>query len=202
MKQLSKILLSIITVTPMVGCGNSSSSGGVAAMATATELVSDPQLSGSVVNASHGDAISAVADQSTSGAGLLDASTADASKSKSKDSDSDSSTVTKTCAVSGLTAVVSISSSIDRTKTDTRKSGTVTAERTRTGSGTMTRTWSRTDGVAVACNTGGSGANVDFQNPSGLKVDLAFERSREDKRTYTSTTLTRSSSRSFNLHVA
>jgi hypothetical protein len=184
-------------VAALTGCGTKASDSTTPIPATvgAATLVADPQLSGSIVNASHGDAISAAADQSASGAGLTDDGLSNLIKET--DSDTDTSTVTKTCAVSGATAVVSIDSSVNRSKTDSKKSGTVTVTRTVTGTSKVTRTWSRSDGTAVACNTAATGANADFKNPSGLKLDLSFERSREAKRTYTSTKLTRTSTKSF-----
>jgi hypothetical protein len=173
----------------LAGCGAKSSSS-VTPTASATDLAGDPQLQTSVVNASHSDAMSAASDQSSSGATL-------ALELESKnETDSDSNSVNKTCAVSGNSAVVTISSKIDETKTSTSKSGTVTVKRTRTGSGTLTRTWSRTDGVAVTCNSAGTGAKVDFKNPSGLKLEASIDRSRSDSTTYTGPKMTRSSSKS------
>ncbi len=194
MKQVSSVIYAVALISALGGCGTKdSSSTTTPTTATASAVVDDPQLQSSVVNATHGDAISASADQSASGASLRDGGSSDATGS----SDDDTSTITKTCAVSGATAVVTISSTISRTKTDTKKSGKVTLKHVATGSGTATRTWSRTDGAAVACNTAASGANVDFKNPSGLKLDLAFERSREVVNTFTSTALTRTSTKSF-----
>ena len=185
----------LLFMTVLAGCGTKAqdSTDPMTPTVAASTLVADPQLSGSIVNASHGDAISAAADQSASGAGLTDGGSA----YLIKDSDSDTSTITKTCAVSGATAVVSINSTVNRAKTDTKKSGTVTVTRTLAGSSKVTRTWSRSDGTAVTCNTAATGANADFKNPSGLKLDLSFERSRDSNRTYTSTQLTRTSTKSF-----
>jgi hypothetical protein len=50
--------------------------------------------------------------------------------------------------------------------------------------------------VAVVCRAD-KGAVVDFKNPSGVNLDVSFERSRTDSMTYTGPKVTRTSSRSF-----
>jgi hypothetical protein len=142
----------------------------------ASVLVQDSQLTSGIVNASHGDVVAAAADQGTSSS-MLGLSLSD--------SDDDDSTVTKTCAASsdGKSAIVSISSNVNRTRTKSSGGGRVVITSTRTGSSATTRTWSRADGTAVACNNSGTGANVDFKNPDGLKLDISFERSRNDSMT-------------------
>jgi len=189
-KSTGLLTVSVALMATLAACGAKSSKDTGTATATAAELAGDSQLQSSVVNASHGDTVTAAADQSSSGAGLM---------LSGNDDDSDKSSVTKSCALSGSSAVVTISSTIDETKTSTSKSGTVTNTRTRTGSSTMTRTWSRTDGTAVTCNTAGKGANVDFKNPSGLKLDVSIDRSRDVSNTFVGPKLTRTSSKSFSV---
>ena len=183
--------VSLALAATLASCGAKKDKSTTTPTASASELASDPALTGSVVNASHGDVVSSSADQSSSGASLY------ASGDDSDDSDSDTSSITKSCAVSGTSAVVTIKSTINRSKTSTSNSGTVTVTRTRTGSGAITRTWSKTDSTAVTCNTAATGANVDFQNPNGLKLEVSFERSRQDSKTYTGPRVSRSSSKSF-----
>lgn len=154
----------------------------------ASALVADPQLTSGVVNAAHGDAVAAAADQSGSESSLQFALA---------DGDNDGSTVTKSCTTNGNSAVVSVSSTINRSRTKT--SGgvrVVTITATRTGKGTSTRTWSKTDGTAVACRAD-KGAAVDFENPSGVKLEVSFERNRSDSMTYTGPKVARTSSRTF-----
>jgi hypothetical protein len=153
----------------------------------ASSLVADPQLTSSVVNAAHGDAVAAAADQSGSGSSLQFALA---------DGDNDGSSVTKSCTKNGNSAVVSVSSTINRSRTKTSGGGRVTITATRTGTGTSTRTWSRTDGAAVECRSD-KGAAVDFKSPSGVKLEVSFERNRSDSMTYTGPKVTRTSSRSF-----
>lgn len=184
----SHFSVSLVVIAALSGCGSKKDAAATAPSVSATSLVSDPALTGNVVNASHGDAVSAAADQSSSGASLA---------LSGDDTDDDKSSITKTCAVSGSSAVVTVKSTVNRSKSNTSNSGAVTVTRTRTGSGTSTRTWSRTDGTAVTCNTAANAANADFQNPSGLKLDVSFERSRVDSKTYTGPRLTRTSSKSF-----
>ena len=197
-KSTGLITVSLALMATLAGCGSKSSKDSGTATATATELAGDSQLQSSVVNASHGDTVSAAADQSSSGAALALSGNDDSSSSSGHD-DHDHDAVTKVCAVSGNSAIVSISSAIDETKTSTSKSGTVTNTRTRTGSSTMTRTWSRSDGTAVTCNTAGTGANVDFKNPSGLKLDVSIDRSRSENNSFVGPKLTRTSSKSFSV---
>ncbi len=154
----------------------------------AAALVADPQLTSSVVNAAHGDAVAAAADQSGSGSSLQFALA---------DGDTDGSSVTKSCATSGNSAVVSVSSTINRSRTKSSGGGRVTVTAARTGTGSSTRTWSKTDGTAVTCRTD-KGAAVDFKNPSGVKLEVSFERNRSDTMTYTGPRVTRTSTRSFN----
>jgi hypothetical protein len=153
----------------------------------ASSLVSDPQLTSSVVNAAHGDAVAAAADQSGSGSSLQFALA---------DGDNDGSSVTKSCTTNGNSAVVSVSSTINRSRTKTSGGGRVTITATRTGTGTSTRTWSKTGGTAVECRAD-KGAAVDFKNPSGVQLNVSFERIRNDSMTYTGPKVTRTSSRSF-----
>ncbi len=197
-KSTGLLMVSVVLIAALAGCGSKSSGNSATATATAAELAGDSQLQSSVVNASHGDTVTAAADQSSSGAGLMLSGKDDSSVLSSGKDDHDSDAVTKSCAVSGNSAVVTISSKIDETKTSTSKSGTVTNTRTRTGSSSMTRTWSYADGTAVTCNTAATGANVDFKNPSGLKLDVSFDRSRSDSNSFVGPKLTRTSSRSFN----
>ena len=192
------VTFSVAIAAVLSGCGSKKDTATTIVSASAVELVADPSMTGSVVNASHGDAVSSTSDQSSSGASLALSGGDDLKDGKkSKDNDDDQSSVTKTCAVSGNNAVVTLSSSINRSKSSSSKSGTVTVERSRTGTSALTRTWSRTDGTAVTCNTAGNAANVNLQSPSGVKLDIKFERAREDKMTYTGPSLTRTSSKSF-----
>lgn len=153
----------------------------------ASSLVADPQLTSSVVNAAHGDAVAAAADQSGSGSSLQFALA---------DGDNDGSSVTKSCTKNGNSAVVSVSSTINRSRTKTSGGGRVTVTASRAGTGSSTRTWSKTDGTAVACRSD-KGAAVDFKNPSGVKLEVSFERNRSDTMTYTGPRVTKTSSRSF-----
>jgi hypothetical protein len=198
-KSTGLLTVSVALIATLAGCGAKSSKDSGTATATAADLAGDPQLQSSVVNASHGDTVTAAADQSSSGAGLMLRGKDDSGSSSSEDDDHDKSSVSKSCALSGSSAVVTISSAIDEAKTSTSKSGTVTNTRTRTGSSTMTRTWSRTDGTAVTCNTAGTGANVDFKNPSGLKLDVSIDRSRDVSNKFVGPKLTRTSSKSFSV---
>lgn len=178
----------------LTGCGveagNPSSKKPKSSAVDVVSLFQDPQLTTSVINASHGDAVSAVADQGDSG-GNLELMLNDS------DSDNDGSKVTKTCVASEGKAVVSVTSNISRSRTKTQSGGRATVSASRTGGGSSTRTWSKVDGAAVACNNSGTGAKVDFKNPDGLRLDISFERSRDDRMTYTGTKVTRTSSKSF-----
>jgi hypothetical protein len=158
-----------------------------APLVNASSLVADPQLTSSVVNASHGDAVAATADQSGSGSSL---------QFTLADGDNDGSSVTKSCTKNGNSAVVSVSSTINRSRTKTSGGGRVTITASRTGEGKSTRTWSRIDGSAVECRSD-KGAAVDFKSPSGVKLEVSFERNRSDSMTYTGPKVTRTSSRSF-----
>jgi hypothetical protein len=174
----------------VISCGGKSDNAGGTSPVTASQLISDSQLTAGIVNATHGDALAAASDQGASGARF---------ELLTGDSDNDSTNVTKTCAASadGKSAVVTVSATVNRTRAKTSGGGRVTVSATRTGSSTATRTWSRTDGTTVSCNGAATGANVNFQSPSGLKLDISFERSRNDSQTYTGPKLTRSSSKSF-----
>lgn len=172
-------------------CGKKSkSSDNVPPVLSAAALVLDPQLTSSVVNAAHGDAVAAAADQGGSGSTFNFALT---------DSDNDDTTMSRICALSadGKSAVVTISSSINRSRTKTSGNGKVTITGTRTGTGTSTRTWSKTDGVAVACNAASTGAALNFQDPTNLKLDVVFERSRSDSLEISRQGFTRKSSKNF-----
>jgi hypothetical protein len=151
-------------------------------------LISDQQLTSHVVNTAHGDAIAAAADQNASGVSLALLET-----------DDDKSAINRSCAVSsdGLSAIVSVSSSISRTRTKTSSGGRVTVQATRTGSSSATRTWSRTNGTAVACNGSNTGAAVNFQSPDNLKLDISFERNRNDSISYSGPRVTRTATKSF-----
>lgn len=172
-------------------CGKKSKSGdNVPQPLSAAALVLDPLLTGSVVNSAHGDAVAAAADQGGSGSSLNFALA---------DSDNDDTTMSKTCTLSadGKSAVVSISSNINRSRTKTSANGRVTMTATRVGSGTSTRTWSKTNGDSVACNSTGTGAALNFQNPTNLKLDVVFERSRTDSTEISRQDVTRKSSKNF-----
>jgi hypothetical protein len=153
-------------------------------------LIQDPQLTSSFINASHGDAVAAAADQGSSASSL---------NLLLADSDNDNSTVNKSCAQSsdGKSAIVSVSANIDRSRTKSHAGGRVTISTSRTGSSTATRTWSRVDGAFVACNSTGTGANINFKDIPNLKLDIAFERNRSDMITYDGPRVTRTASKSF-----
>lgn len=178
-------------ITSLQSCGKKSkSSDNVPPVLSAAALVLDSQLTSSVVNAAHGDAVAAAADQGGSGSTFNFALT---------DSDNDDTTMSRICALSadGKSAVVTISSSINRSRTKTSGNGKVTITGTRTGNGTSTRTWSKTDGVAVACNATSTGAALNFQDPTNLKLDVVFERSRSDSLEISRQGFTRKSSKNF-----
>ena len=185
------IALLFATAFTVQSCGakSDSSSDGPTAVNVAA-LLADAQLTSGIVNSSHGDAVAAAADQNASGTSF---------GFNFADSDDDRSTVTKSCAVSadGKSAVVSVSSSINRSRTKTFGGGRVTVSSARIGSGSSTRTWSKSDGTSVVCNGAGTGAAVNFQSPDNLKLDIAFERSRNDSSTYTGPKVTRTASKSF-----
>lgn len=184
-----------LTLMAVIGCGvevgNPSSKKPKVGPPTvnATDVVSDSQLTTSVVNASHGDAITASIDQGTSSTNL---------QLVAGDTNDDNTSATKTCNASpdGKSAIVSVSANINRTRIKTSAGGRVTVKATRTGSGTSTRTWSRIDGNSVACKSDKTGAEIDFKNPTGLRLDVSFERNRSDQVTFTGPRLTRTSSRS------
>lgn len=136
-------------------------------------LVSDPQLTTNMVNASHGDAVAASADQASSGSGL---------NIRGDVNDQDTTVVERACVGSEdqKAAIVSVQSNINRTRVKTSKGGLITVSATRIGTGISTRTWSRSDGQPVACNSSGTGAAVNFQSPEGLKLDVSFQRNRND----------------------
>lgn len=191
---LSAMVLSSVAVAAAVGlqaCGSKSDSGGSSSNTiSAIALVTDAQLTTSIVNAAHGDAVAAAADQGVSGA-MLNFNLAD--------SDDDGSAVNRSCSVSpdGKSAIVSVSASVNRSRTKVAGGGRVTVSSIRTGNSTATRTWSRADGTPVACNQAGTGASVDFQNADGVKLDVTFERSRSDSTSYAGPRVTRTSSKSF-----
>jgi len=115
-KNTGLISVSVALMATLAGCGAKSSNGSGTATASAAELAGDSQLQSSVVNASHGDTVTAAADQSSSGAGLMLRGKDDSGSSSSEDEDHDKNSVTKSCALSGTSAVVTISSTIDETK--------------------------------------------------------------------------------------
>jgi hypothetical protein len=152
-------------------------------------LVKDPQLTGSIVNALHEEAVATAFDQGiSSGSSLL----------TTKDEDQDSSVVNKSCEPSTdqKQAIVSISSTINRTKTRTAGAGKIILSWTGTGSGNSRRTWSKSDGTSVACNTAGTGAAIDFRNPENLILEVSFQRSRDIRVNYSGPRATRTASRS------
>jgi hypothetical protein len=191
---LSAMVLSSVAVAAAVGlqaCGSKSDSGGNNSNTiSAIALVSDAQLTSGVVNAAHGDAVAAAADQSVSGA-MLNFNLAD--------SDDDGSIINRSCSVSadGKSAIVSVSANVSRSRTKVAGGGRVTVSSTRTGKSATTRTWSRADGTPVACNQAGTGASVDFLNADGVRLDVSFERSRSDSTSYAGPRVTRTSSKSF-----
>jgi len=185
------IALLCATVLTVQACGSKGdSASNETASVDASALVSDDQLTSGIVNASHGDAVAAAAEQAGSSSGL---------SFKLVDDDNDVSTVNKSCAASadGKSAVVSVSSSINRSRTKTSGGGRVTISSTRTGSGSSTRTWSKSNGTSVVCNSAGTGAAVNFQSPDNLKLGIAFERSRSASTTYTGPKVTRTATKSF-----
>lgn len=186
-------------------CGKKANSTEEPVTVTATQLVEDSQLTMGVVNASHGDAVAAAADQGASSSARLMMGDDDGvdnggghdDSNDDKDSDDDTSNVTKACTASsdGKSVTVTATSSVNRSRTKKSNGGRVTVTSTRTGSGTSTRTWSRADGSAVACTSDNSGVKADFKNPSGLKLEASFDRTRTDSKSYTGPKLTRSSSK-------
>lgn len=185
--------LTALTLAGMIAlhaCGSKSDSDGGGVMTVdASSLVQDPQLVSSLVNSSHGDAVSAAADQGTSGnkLGLM-----------LSDTDNDRSSVDKSCARSadGKSAVVTVTSEINRSREKTAPNGRFTISAQRTGRGTSTRTWSRLDGSDMECNDAGTGAKVNFDNVPSLRLEVTFTRERTDVMTFTSTKVTRNSSKS------
>lgn len=154
---------------------------------TAASLVADPQLLGSIVNATHGDAVAAAADQGASGA-----------KFDLTLTDGDSSNVTKTCAEVGNTAVVTVESNVNRNKTKTMGAGA--SQRTitwaRVGEGKATRTWSL-EGGKVECNAAKTGAKIDFEKVPSVKLDVTFDRERVDTVTFTGPRGSKNSAKGF-----
>jgi hypothetical protein len=183
------IVILCASALTLQACGSksdSSSDGPTAVNVSA--VLADAQLTSGIVNSSHGDAVAAAADQSGSSTSF---------GFNLADSDNDGSSVSKSCAVSGSSAVVSVSSTINRSRAKTSGGGRVTVSSVRTGNGSSTRTWSMSDGTPVACNAPGTGAAVNFQSPDNLKLDIVFERSRNDTMTYTGPRVTRTASKSF-----
>lgn len=173
------------------GCGSKSSSKDPGeSYFNGSELAADPQLTSSIVNSTHGDAVAAATDQGSSGSNF---------GFSLSDSDDDKSTINKSCTLSsdGKLAIVSVSSNIDRSRTKTSGGGRITVQSVRTGNSTSTRTWSMANGANVACNSSGTGAAVNFQSPDNLKLDISFERSRNDSITYTGPKVTRTATKSF-----
>lgn len=189
-----KTALSILIPVALIGCGvevgNPSSKKPKVGPPTvnATDIVTDSQLTTSMVNASHGDAVAASIDQATSSTSL---------QLVAADTNEDNTSATKTCNASpdGKSAIVSVSANINRTRTKSSAGGRATVKATRTGSGTSTRTWSRVDGTPVVCRSDKTGAIIDFKNPTGLRLDVSFERNRSDEVTFKGPRLTRTSTR-------
>jgi hypothetical protein len=190
-KNGSSILLTIALIGCGVEVGNPSSKKPKVGptIVNATDVVGDSQLTSSIVNASHGDAVAASIDQGSSSTNL---------RLAAADTNDDTTSATKLCAVSSdsKSAIVTVNANISRTRTKTSAGGRVTVKATRTGSGTSTRTWSRIDSTSVACKDDKMGALVDLKNPAGLRLDVSFERNRIDDVTFTGPRLTRSSTRS------
>jgi hypothetical protein len=184
----SKIL--IVLNSCGVEAGNPSTKNPKPPSVDVVALIQDPQLTSSFINASHGDAVAASVDQASSASSLNFLLT---------DSDNDNSTVDKSCAQSsdGRAAIVSVSANIDRSRTKSHAGGRVTISASRTGTSNATRTWSRVDGTPVACNSNGSGANVNFKDIPNLKLNIAFERKRIDMITYDGPRVKRTASKSF-----
>lgn len=187
--------LPVVTMVVLIGCGvevgNPSSKKPKVGPPTvnATDVVSDSQLTTSIVNVSHGDAIAASIDQGTSSTSLQLAAA---------DTNDDNTSATKTCNASpdGKSAIVSVSANINRTRTKSSAGGRVTVKASRTGSGSSTRSWSRVNDTPVVCKSDKTGAIIDFKNPTGLRLDVSFERNRSDEVTFTGPRLTRTSTRS------
>lgn len=189
---LGKAVLFVAAALMLQTCGKKSDSDDdkeetEVPVVTAASLIADPQLLGSIVNATHGDSVSAAADQGASGAklGLTLA-------------DGDTSSVTKTCAEVGNNAVVTVESNVNRTDTKTMGSGANQKSRTisRVGNGKSTRTWSL-EGGTVLCNQAKTGAKINFETVPSVKLDVNFERSRIDTITFTGPRGSKSASKGF-----
>lgn len=162
-----------VTIGLMTSCGKKSEDDSSNPVSM-TDIANDPSLTATVTNESIGEAISAGFDQGATTAGLALSGL------------SLNGTTTKTCAVDGRKAVVSISSEINSSDTKTVAEGRATMAKTTTGKSSTTRTWSRTDNVAVACDASNTNARVDLKSPTNLMLEVAFTRERNSSRTLTS----------------
>ncbi len=166
------VALTALAIIPvMTACGKSDARSDAAVSTSA--LAQDANLSAGIVNANYSDTLAATASQGTNATFLaLDGG-------RDRDEDDDKSEVTRACVVDGAKAVVSISGSISRSQTMTSPNGRRTMERSMTGESKMTRTWINTAGAAVACNSPGTAAQIDWTSPDNLKLEVEFERQRE-----------------------
>ena len=164
------ILTALAIIPLMTACGQSEARSD-AAVSTST-IANDPSLSAGLVNANYSEALAAATSQGTTTASL--ALTLDRGHE-----DDDKSEVTRTCAVDGAKAVVSITGTVSRTQTMTSAAEKRSLERSVSGESKMTRTWSNTTGAAVACNSAGTAAQIDWTHPDNLKLEASFERQRE-----------------------
>jgi hypothetical protein len=169
------MFLTTLTIIPMLNACGSQDSRTDASVSTAV-IANDTTLSAGVVNANYSDTLAAATSQGTSTTTLaLD----DRAGTRPGERDDDKSEVTRTCTVDGGKAVVMVTGSIERDQSMTSPNGLRTMERSMKGESTMKRTWTRTTGVPVACNSAGNAAQIDWTAPDNLKLEAEFERSRE-----------------------
>lgn len=186
------VFLTALTIIPMLNACGSKDSRTDASVST-SGIANDATLSAGVVNANYSDTLAAATSQGTSAAALA----LDDRPGRPGDRDDDNSSVTRTCTVDGAKAVVQVTGSIERDQSMTSPNGLRTMERSMKGESTMKRTWTRTNGTAVACNSAGNAAQIDWTAPDNLKLEAEFERSRERSMKITTQRMEKEFSESF-----
>lgn len=146
-------------------------------------VVMDAQLNEEGISASLTDALEAMSDSigitaSVSASASIKLNALDVLRRRNKQRDS---SYSKACKEEGLNAVVSVDGSIDRSMSFSNRLRV--ADWSVLGKEEITRTWSKNVNdadVQVKCDASGKYADIDWKGDlTGLKLDVAFERSRD-----------------------
>ena len=168
---------SYLTALFLVGvtssCGTKGTDNPAAAAGlSASSIAGDSTLTAGIVNAHFSEINSAAADQGGGNTSLALGAAVSGVQ--------DQSSYSASCASANNQAVVTIKGSVNKSLSRTSANGKLTSTHTVVGSSTLTRTWSRTDGSAVACGADKKAAAVNWTSPAGLVLDMQFNRQRDN----------------------